>query len=81
MNMSKTLIDSQIKNEHSDSLQLLNHRKLIHDLRNGLSPILMQAQLLLIHTERKDLESGAIRESARAIERSVHEIINLLDNK
>ncbi len=41
----------------------------------------MQAQLLLIHTERKDLESGAIRESARAIERSVHEIINLLDNK
>ena len=73
--------DSRIKHEHGDFVGLFEYRKLIHDLRNSLSPILMQAQLLSQHAENAGSEAAAIKKSADAIERSVKEMANLLDNK
>ena len=54
--------------------------KLIHDLRNGLSPILMQAQLLSQYAENPSEDAEAIKKAAEAIERSVKAMALLLDN-
>ena len=60
-------------------VKTFEYRKLIHDLRNGLSPILMQAQLLSQYAEHAGSETEAIKKSAEAIERSVKEMVKLLD--
>lgn len=55
--------------------------KLIHDLRNCLSPILMQAQLLSHYAETAGSETEAIRKSVEVIERSVKDMVSLLAHK
>lgn len=78
--MSEQIKDSIIKEGHDD-LGLFEYRKLIHDLRNGLSPILMQAQLLSRYAETPGAEVAAIKKSADAIEQGVKAMDLLLDNK
>ena len=79
--MSEQIVDSRIKEEHSDFISLFEYKKLIHDLRNSLSPILMQAQLLSQHAENAGSEGEAIKNCAEAIERSVKTMAKLLDSK
>ena len=80
--MSEKISRSRIKKEVLDDfVDMVEHRKLIHDLRNCLSPMLMQAQLLSQHAENADSEAVAIKKSAEAIERSVKEMVKLLENK
>ena len=79
--MSEQINDLNTKEERADFVGLFEHRKLIHDLRNGLSPILMQAQLLLQYAETPSTEAGAIKKLAEAIEQSVKAMAILLDNK
>ena len=52
--------------------------KLIHDLRNGLAPILMQVQLLSKYAETPEADAEAIKNSAVSIERAVKEMVALL---
>ncbi len=63
-----------------DFVGQLEYRKLIHDLRNGLSSILMQAQLLLQYTETPGTGSAAIKKSAGAIAKSVKAMASLLEH-
>jgi signal transduction histidine kinase len=70
--MSEHLIALGAQEEHADVVEL------IHDLRNKLAPILMQAQLLSQYAERAGSHAEAIKKSAAAIERSVKEIEVLL---
>ena len=59
----------------------IEYRKLIHDLRNGLSQILMQAQLMSRYAETPGTEIAAIKKLADAIEQNVKAMALLLDNK
>lgn len=80
--MSEQINNTKTEEEHVDFVRLFEYRKLIHDLRNGLSPILMQAQLLLAqYAETPGEDAEMIKKSAEAIERSVKEMVKLLDNK
>ncbi|MDP3941212.1 MAG: hypothetical protein Q8Q49_02780 [bacterium] len=79
--MSEQIKNSTIKEEHGDFVGPFEYRKLIHDLRNGLSPILMQAQLLSQYVETPGIEVSTIKKSADAIEQSVRAMTILLDNK
>lgn len=60
--------------------RLLDHETLIHDVRNGLSAILMQAQLLSHYAETPAADVDAIKRSVSAIEQSVRAIVIVLDN-
>ncbi len=80
-NMSDQIQDSRTKAEYRDSRELFEHEKLIHDLRNCLSPILMQAQILSLHAATSGTEREAIKKSANVIERKVQEMVKLLDQK
>jgi len=79
--MSDQMNDSRIKKEHSDFAGLIGHRQLIHDLRNALSPILMQAQLLSQYAETPGTEADAIKKSADALEKNVKAMVTLLNDK
>lgn len=78
--MSEHMRDTGIKEQHDNLVGIFEYRKLIHDLRNGLSPILMQAQLLSQYAESPSPEGAAIKKSANAIERSVRTMEQLLDD-
>ena len=56
----------------------MNDQKLVHDLNNCLSSILMQAQFLALSSSSLDAEG--IKKSAEAIEQSVQEMVLLLQS-
>lgn len=79
--MSDQKNDSPIKEVPDDSIGRTEFRKLIHDLRNGLSPILMQAQLMAHYANNPVTEEDAIKELAVAIEQSVKAMAQMLEEK
>ena len=56
--------------------QLITNRLLAHDLRNGLSPILMYAEILETSLAKLSLEQE--EQTARLITESVKEMNNLI---
>lgn len=78
--MSDKINDVRKKELDGDFVPLLEHKKMIHDVRNGLSAILMQAQLLSLYTENGEPATKTIKTSAKAIEQSVKEIVMLFDD-
>lgn len=53
--------------------------KLFHDLRNLISPILIQSQLLMRYAETPESKSLEIKKSADAIDYCVRKIVKLLE--
>lgn len=53
--------------------------KLIHDIRNGLSPILMYAQLIAYNTDKTPENTATIKKSAKEIENRIKSLASLLD--
>lgn len=63
-----------------ESVRIAAYHKLIHDLRSGLSPILMQAQLLLHYAQTPTVDAETVKKSAGAIEQSAKEMAVLLED-
>lgn len=55
--------------------------KLLHDIRGGLSPILIYTQLIAYNLEKVPSSAETIRELTKEIENSVKSLERLLDTE